>query len=356
MIIAAVVVVGWFLIDRFQGGMLGAMVGTTTDPRTALGNRSHGFGMKPRLFTLRDATYRPFVDKFLGKRKPKQYGKRVSLAIPEAYLNVTYSEPDGWSHRTIGIAIQLSSQNFKPYRTERAIIRKAVVEHLNITLISRDEQKLRTIRDRDRRKKLSEIRFKAWPWEQDVARRNHRRIHIPDSYARRRYDDELLRRGFTNINAGIGVTPHLTRQERERDLVRSVFRNREKYETVEGCTKSPGPWPNSVRYAPSRQLLETLKGRGLRGSACLRYGIPKNGYAFVQKDENGDIEFTTRCRTNKGSRFGSCHSFFFWKDIWPMGLVVSAPFQDRIPELIDHVRALFDEFEAEAHALERAAQ
>lgn len=348
-IIIVVVLAGALLLDKFQGRMLGAMVGTTTDPRTALGERSFRASMKPRLFTLRDRTYRPFFDGLVGNRKPKQYGKRISFAIPEAFLYRVRSEPDGWSRRTTGVLIRVSSQNFKPYRTEWFPVRKEVAKDLEIDLVSPDQLELHRVKARDRRARWKEhqerrIRDKSYPFN-GLKRTRYR---PPDLYSARRINDELVRRGFAEVFIGIGVTPRLNKTARESRMLVSVFGNRENYETSKGCTQSPGPWPNSTRYELSRSVLQALGHRRLRHEACFRPRSPKSTYAIVQRDANGQIEFIVRCAYNSPSRFKSCKSLFFWKGIWPMSLNVTDAFENRIPEFIAKARALFDGFEVEA--------
>lgn len=302
--------------------------------------------MEPRLFTLRDPTYRPFVDgRLLRKRRPRQYGKQVSLAIPEAYLTRIYTEPDGWGSRTVGIAIEASSQNLKPFRTEQLHIRKTVAEELNINLISQNEKRLRRERNRDRRdeleKRLSKHGIQNW------------RFFLPDWYSRRRYDDELLRRGLTIIKAGIGASPVLMRKEQQRRLILGVFKSLEAYTNMEGCTRSPGPWPNSWRYEPLRQVLAERGPFQLNGKACFGHAAPKNSYGFVKRDQHGRIEFTAICSNyNEFGRFGFCQSRFYWKGIWSMGMSVDTPFEDQIPTLIARTRELFDGFEDTAKAIQ----
>ena len=319
----AVGLVFYFGLDVFQGKMFGMLSGTTADPRAALGTRTRSLSMEPQLFTLSDTV--------VGRERKAEKDieiPQVTLAIPKAYINVVRTEKDGWfGTNTLGVALQISSENFKPYRAEFPRVRDETLDKLNIELVTDKPSAL--FPNPERRPKV-----------------------FPDADAQARYDSELLRRGFTRINTGIGTGAKLDPEKRVRSLLHFPFRNADRnikrFEALNGCVTSRGPYPNSVRYDHSPKASEPMPGA--RKTSCIRTAHQPVSFVVVQYDNDDTITMTVTCRFHSNGA-NSCHAKFYWREIWSVGLVVAADYVNRIPEFVEKTKALFDSFELAARRL-----
>ena len=387
LLMGLVVLVGLYLgLDVFRGKMLGALVGTTVDPRSALGSYVRSVSMEPVLLTLKGSVVQREKHKKAGIETP-----RVSFAVPQAYLNVVRTEDEGWFGSNVtSLALQVSSENFQPYRIEFPHMRKEVLEQLDIKLVKRSET-----RPPDKLRR-------SGPSENELV--------FPDRESSRRYDAEMLRRGFTYINTGIGTNAEVDESERFRKTLFPLFgqvagispecreqlavmdapvtgeasppqacvqqmkegRQRRGYGhpapviydkqtgrviIADGCTMSPGPYPNSVRFdqAPKTIPPAPENGGGVSVTrACLSSGnVGRGAFAVVQYGDDGKLVAGIECL---GERFYDCHAHFYWRDIWKVGLVVDKRYLARIPEFIEKAKALYDRFEAAAREQSRGDQ
>ena len=159
----------------------------------------------------------------------------------------------------------------------------------------------------------------------------------------------MLRRGFTEIDAGIGNGAHVTAERRAEALLHFPFRKAvslKKSEALEGCVTRPGPYPNSVRYDHSPEALAHESPTWLRiRTSCIRTVHQRRSFVIVQYDDNGELVMTIVCRDHHNK---TCHVKFYWQEIWGAKLGISNKYLSRIPEFIEKLKALFDSFEAAA--------
>ena len=314
-----------FGLDVLQGRMLGVLVGTTVDPRSALGERPRSLSMERRVFTLNDTVAGLAYNAKKGIETPE-----IKLAIPKAYISIVRSEKDGWFGTNIhGVTLEISSENFKPYRLEHPRVSKEVLDQLGITLVRQSE------------------RYPKKPGL--ISLRNPNALVFPSPEARARYDAELLRRGFTEIIAGIGTGAEVTVEERTEAMLSWLFRKArslKKFEELEGCVTSPGPYPNSVRYDhPPEALAEfDVYPRAIR--SCLTSRHRPGAFAVMQYNDDEQVIMTMACRAYGNKK---CHADFHWRVIWDASLTVSNKYLNKIPEFIKEIKALYDSFEAAAH-------
>lgn len=312
-------------LDALQGRMLGAMVGTTVDPRSALGERPRSLSMERRVFTLNDTLAARAYNAKKGIETPE-----IKLAIPKAYINIVRSEKDGWFGANIhGVGLTISSENFKPYRLEYPRVHKEVLDHLGITLVKRSE------RYPPKKTGIGSLR-------------DPNALVFPSREARARYDAELLRRGFAEIDAGIGTGAEVTVEQRTEAMLSWPFRKArslKKFEELEGCVTSPGPYPNSVRYDHSPEVLAEFETYPRKRKSCLARRHRQGAFAVVQYDDDEQVAMTMVCR-DYGPK--NCHAIFHWRVIWDAKLSINNRYLSRIPEFIEKLRALYDEFEAAA--------
>lgn len=312
-------------LDAFQGKLLGVLSGTTVDPRSALGARPRSLSMERQVFTFNDTVARRAYNAKKGIETPE-----IKLAIPKAYINVVRSEKDGWFGTNVhGVGLTISSQNFKPYRLEHPKVRKEVLDHLGIKLVKRSE------------------RYPPRPGLPSLGNPNE--LIFPSNEAKARYDAEMLRRGFTEIDAGVGNGAHVTAERRAKALLSFPFRKAvslKKSEALEGCVTRPGPYPNSVRYDHSPEALAHEAPTSLRiRTSCIRTVHQRRSFVVVQYDDNGELAMTIVCRDHHNK---TCHAKSYWREIWGAKLGVSNKYLSRIPEFIEKLKALFDSFEAAA--------
>lgn len=310
-------------LNVFQGKMLGALVGTTVDPRTALGERSFSTSMDRRLFTLKGTVVRRAYDAKKGIETPQ-----IKLAVPKAYINVVRTEKEGWFGTNVNsIAILASSQNFKPYRLEYPYVRKDVLDKLNIKLVVPPP----SILDRN-----PDPRFKIFPNDE----------------AKARYKAEMLRRNFTEIRTGISANAYLDEKDRNRRILSPLFRFsrnlnhladiEEAEKGLKGCELSPGPFPNSIRLDHAPEIFAPVPKGEKRKPTCLQYR-DRMHFAILTYDDKGKLLFTTRCRDHTNGA-GSCHTFFYWRKIWKIGLNVSSKYVAHIPSYFQQTIALYESF------------
>ena len=323
--VAGVVVV-YLGLNLLQGRMLGALVGTTVDPRSALGQRPRSLSMERQLFTLigADAACNYKAEK--GAKTPE-----VRLAVPKAYINVIRTEDDGWfGSRISSLAFLASSQNFEPYRLEFPRVRKEVLDHLGITLVKRSE------------------RFPKRPGISQLGDPNE--LIFPSDEAKARYDAEMLRRGFTEIRTGIGVRVYMTENCRNRNLISPLFyflETAEELKDAPGCAKSPGPFPNSVRYDNAPEVFAQPSETGKERIRSCLWVRDRHAFVILKYDEDGELRMALKCREHSNGA-GSCLTSFYWQTIWRLGLSVSSKYLQQIPEFVEKTKALYDSFEAAA--------
>ncbi|GAA6210665.1 hypothetical protein NBRC116602_04050 [Hyphomicrobiales bacterium 4NK60-0047b] len=314
-------------LNVFQGKMLGALVGTTVDPRTALGERPYSISMDRRLFILKGTVVRRAYDAKKGIETPQ-----IKLAVPKAYINVVRTEKEGWFGTNVtSIAILASSQNFKPYRLEYPYVRKDVLDKLNIKLVVPPP----SILDRN-----PDPRFKIFPNDE----------------AKARYKAEMLRRNFTEIRTGIGANADLDEKRRNKRLLYELFRPyrdalhlsnfADARKSISGCVITTGPFPNSIRIDHAPEIFAPVPKGEKRKPTCLQYR-DRMHFAIVTYDDKGKLLFTTRCRDHTNGA-GNCHTFFYWRQIWNVGVNVSSKYVAHIPSYFQQTITLYESFAAAA--------